>query len=98
MRVAGIMSGTSIDGIDVAVVDIRGKTGGVRIRPISFHSVPYPKAVREAILAVSNAMTHTATISRLNFLLCELYAGAVLETCRVRNISLNPIPRPRSPG
>jgi anhydro-N-acetylmuramic acid kinase len=91
MRVAGIMSGTSIDGIDVAVVDIRGKTGGVRIRPIAFHSIPYPKAVREAILAVSNAMTHTATISRLNFLLGELYAGAVLETCRVRNIPLNSI-------
>ena len=32
--------------------------------------------MREAILAVSNAMTHTATISRLNFLLGELYAGA----------------------
>ena len=46
MRVAGIMSGTSLDGIDVAIVDIRGK----RIQPIAFHAVPYPKAVREAIL------------------------------------------------
>ena len=71
--VAGVMSGTSLDGIDVAIVDIRGK----RIRPLAFHSTPYPKAVREALLGVSNAMTHTATIARLHFLLGELYADAV---------------------
>jgi anhydro-N-acetylmuramic acid kinase len=67
------MSGTSLDGIDVAIVDIRAG----RIRPLAFYSTPYPKAVREALLGVSNAMTHTATIARLHFLLGELYAEAV---------------------
>ena len=33
--------------------------------------------MREALLGVSNAMTHTATIARLHFLLGELYADAV---------------------
>src|ERR1700730_9533967 len=78
MIVAGVMSGTSLDGIDVAVVDIRGG----RIRPLAFYSTPYPKAVREALLAVSNAMTHTATIARLHFLLGELYADAVKRAYR----------------
>ena len=73
MIVAGVMSGTSLDGIDVALVEIRGS----RIKPLSFHSTPYPKSVREALLAVSNAMTHTATIARLHFLLGELYADAI---------------------
>ncbi|HSR09022.1 MAG TPA: anhydro-N-acetylmuramic acid kinase [Bryobacteraceae bacterium] len=73
MIVAGVMSGTSLDGIDVVIVDIRGK----RIRPLAFTSTPYPKAVREALLGVSNAMTHTATVARLHFLLGELYADAV---------------------
>ena len=91
MRVAGIMSGTSLDGIDVAIVDIQGKKGGLRIKPIAFHSVPYPKAVRAAVLGVSNSMTHTATIARLHFLLGELYAEAVLETCRRRRIRLDSI-------
>jgi anhydro-N-acetylmuramic acid kinase len=87
MRVAGIMSGTSLDGIDVAIVDIRGK----KIEPVAFHTIPYPKTVREAILGVSNTMTHTAAIARLHFLLGELYAEAVRETCRRRRIALHSI-------
>ena len=87
MRVAGIMSGTSLDGIDVAVVDIRGK----KIQPVAFHTVPYPKSVREAILGVSNTMTHTAAIARLHFLLGELYADAIRETCRRRRVPLHSI-------
>jgi anhydro-N-acetylmuramic acid kinase len=73
MRVAGVMSGTSLDGIDVAIVDIHNK----KIKPLAFHSIPYPKAVREALLSVSNNITHTATISRLNFVLGALYADAI---------------------
>src|ERR1700721_3139676 len=78
------MSGTSLDGIDVAIVDISGK----RIRPLSFYSTPYPKAVREALMSVSNAMTHTATIARLHFLLGELYADAVKRASRRRKPEL----------
>jgi anhydro-N-acetylmuramic acid kinase len=85
------MSGTSLDGIDVAIVDIRQLKNGPRVKPVASHSVPYPKAVRDALLAVSNQMTHTATISRLNFLLGELYADAVRETCRRKRIALDSI-------
>jgi anhydro-N-acetylmuramic acid kinase len=46
---------------------------------LAFRTTPYPAEVRRRILAVSNAVTHTAEISRLNFLLGELYAGAVQE-------------------
>jgi anhydro-N-acetylmuramic acid kinase len=72
------MSGTSLDGIDVAIVDIVGR----RIRPVAFHATPYPDRVRKAILGVSNATTTTAQIARLHFLLGQLYADAVRETCR----------------
>ena len=77
MIVAGVMSGTSLDGIDVAIVEL-----GKRFKPLAFRSVPYPKLVREALLGVSNTMTHTAAISRLNFLLGELYAEAVLAASK----------------
>jgi anhydro-N-acetylmuramic acid kinase len=80
--VAGVMSGTSLDGIDVAIVDIRRARGRLRIVPLAFESTPYPKAVREALLAISNAMAHTATIARLHFLLGDLFADAVLRASR----------------
>ena len=82
------MSGTSLDGTDVAIVDIEARG---KIRPVAFHSIPYPRAVREALLSVSNTMTHTATISRLNFVLGELYAEAIRETCRKKRIALSSI-------
>ncbi len=88
MRVCGVMSGTSLDGIDVAIIDIRRSR---RIQPVAFRSVPYPKAVRAALLSVSNTMTHTAAISRLNFLLGELYAEAIRETCRRARIPLSSV-------
>ena len=81
------MSGTSLDGIDVAIVDIQGR----RVRPVAFHSTPYPQNVREAILGVSNAVTTTAEIARLHFLLGQLYAGAVQETCRRNHIRTDSI-------
>ena len=75
MRVAGLISGTSLDGIDVAVIDI-----GTGLHVVSTATVPYPPDVRAAILSVSNAATHTSTIARLNFLLGELFAEALEKT------------------
>ncbi len=74
------MSGTSLDGIDVAIVDITGAGWNQKPRIVAYHTRPYPRAVRAAILGVSNALTHTASIARLHFLLPELYAEALFET------------------
>jgi anhydro-N-acetylmuramic acid kinase len=73
--VAGLISGTSVDGIDVAIVDI---DEGIQV--VATKTVPYPAEVREAILSVSNTTTHTASIARLNFLLGELFAEALKKT------------------
>src|SRR3954451_10768351 len=77
MRVAGIMSGTSLDGIDVAIVELP------KVRTLKFLSTPYPAKIRERLLAVSHAVTHTSEISRLNYELAELYAKAVLRAGKV---------------
>ena len=87
MRVAGIMSGTSLDGVDVAIIDIEGR----RIATVAFLTTPYTSAMRRAILDVSNATTTTASISRLSFKLGETYAKAVLDTCRRRRVALDSI-------
>jgi anhydro-N-acetylmuramic acid kinase len=88
MRVAGVMSGTSLDGVDVAVVDISRPD---RVKTVAFQTTRYPERVREAILAVSNADTHTSAIARLNFLLGEIYADAVKGTCKAARVPLETI-------
>jgi|HubBroStandDraft_4_1064222.scaffolds.fasta_scaffold19588_2 anhydro-N-acetylmuramic acid kinase len=91
MRIAGIMSGTSLDGIDVAVIDITGSGHKAKVNVLASHSVPYPKKVRQALLSVSDATTQTGDISRLNFLLGELYAEALEEAAERSGIALNSI-------
>jgi anhydro-N-acetylmuramic acid kinase len=72
MRIAGLISGTSLDGIDVAVIELSPS-----LKTIAFKTILYPADVRAALLSISNAATHTAQIARMNFLLGELFADAV---------------------
>ena len=85
------MSGTSLDGIDVAIVDITGSGFKAKINVLTSHSVPYPRKIREALLAISNMSAFTGDISRLNFLLGELYAEALEETAERAQIPLTTI-------
>jgi anhydro-N-acetylmuramic acid kinase len=87
MIVAGVMSGTSADGINVALVRMaqgRGHNGSSRAFQLIEHAEhSYPKQVRAAVLAAMNASSaNVADLARLNFLLGELYADAVLATER----------------
>lgn len=77
MIVAGVMSGTSADGIDVALVRIEGRALRARIELLAHHHVSYPPKARRALLDIMNAEANVADLSRLNFLLGELYADAV---------------------
>ena len=91
MIVAGVMSGTSADGINVALVKVvwtratrpRAAATGLGFEFIAHAEYPYPKKVRQAVLQAMNAtQASVADLSRLNFLLGELYADAVLATQR----------------
>jgi anhydro-N-acetylmuramic acid kinase len=79
------MSGTSADGIDVALIRISGSGNGYRTRfQLLRHAhFPYRQRVREAVLKAMNATNASvADLSRLNFLLGELYAEAVRSASR----------------
>jgi anhydro-N-acetylmuramic acid kinase len=82
--VAGVMSGTSADGINVAVVRMgAGARSRTSLELLGYAEYPYPKKVRQAVLAAMNAsQTSVADLARLNFLLGELYSEAVLATER----------------
>jgi anhydro-N-acetylmuramic acid kinase len=85
------MSGTSLDGIDVAIIDITGSGFKAKINVLTSHSVPYPRKIREALFAISNASAQTGDVSRLNFLLGELYTEALEETAERADIPLSTI-------
>src|SRR5260370_39624588 len=75
------MSGTSADGIDVALVRVEGRGLNLRFELLGYHHTTYPKVVREAVLQTMNAgPASVADLSRLNFLLSELYVEAVRKT------------------
>jgi len=85
MIVAGVMSGTSADGINVALVRITPgsgrKTGWPQFAFLGHAEFPYPEDVRRFVLtAMNSTRASVADLARLNFLLAELYAEAVLST------------------
>jgi anhydro-N-acetylmuramic acid kinase len=83
MIVAGVMSGTSADGIDVALVRLMGRGFRTRFELLSHKAFPYPAPVRRAVLAAMDAKSvKVADLARLNFLLAELYSDAILATQR----------------
>jgi len=102
MIVAGVMSGTSADGINVALVRFASDAAGRARRPslrsdphsgftLLWHEAyPFPRPVRRAVLAMMNAeLAHVADLARLNFLLGELYAEAVAKTVRKHRVKLD---------
>jgi anhydro-N-acetylmuramic acid kinase len=94
MIIAGVMSGTSADGIDVALVRVpAGKRSHARsFEFLLHHHCSYPKPVRKAVLAaMNNTQASVADLSRLSFLLGELYAdtvGAARRRARIGRIDL----------
>ena len=75
MIVAGVMSGTSADGVDVAVVRIQGRGSYLSFHLLVHDYSEYPKPIRQAVLAAMNAdRISVAELSRLNFRLGEFYA------------------------
>jgi anhydro-N-acetylmuramic acid kinase len=91
MIVAGVMSGTSADGINVALVRLSKSGRGRPLHTLLAHEeYPYPAPVRRAILGMMNAeLAPVADLARLNFLLGELYAEAVAKTARKHRVKLD---------
>jgi anhydro-N-acetylmuramic acid kinase len=89
MLVLGMMSGTSADGIDAALVRISGAPPSLSVKLEGHYHARFPARVRQAILRLANgSATTTAEISQLNFLLGEQLARAALEACVRWRLSL----------
>jgi anhydro-N-acetylmuramic acid kinase len=84
----GLMSGTSMDGVDAALVRLAGPAERPRVRLVAFNTFPYPPEVRQWVMGVAaGELTSAGGVSRLNFVLGELFAKAALRVCRAAHVS-----------
>ncbi|CAH0527043.1 anhydro-N-acetylmuramic acid kinase [Vibrio hippocampi] len=80
----GIMSGTSLDGVDTALVSIDGQ----QIRLIVNDVLPYPPALKQQVLAICQGQsTSISSIGELDHQLGHLYAEAVEQLLAKSNKS-----------
>src|SRR6267154_3713904 len=88
MLVLGMMSGTSADGIDVALARILGRPPDLKAKLLDHASVKFSPALRKEILRVAEQHAITAgELSQLNFRLGEVFADAALAACRKFRVS-----------
>jgi len=84
----GLMSGTSMDGIDAALVRLAGPAERPRVRLLAFDTLPYPPEVKQWGMGVAaGELTSAGGVSRLDFLLGQLFAEAALQVCRAAHVS-----------
>jgi len=86
LRVAGLMSGTSADGVDAAIVDVSAESVCVA----AFATYPYPAKVRTAVLELSGGGA-VADLAHFNFVLGEIFAAGVIRLCRESGVPLDSI-------
>jgi len=92
MHVIGVMSGTSADGIDAALVRIEGAPPAISAHLEAHHHSAFPARVRRAILSIANGRATTAAeISQLNFLLGGEFASAAIASCKRWGVPLSQI-------
>ena len=79
-RVVGMMSGTSVDGVDAALVEISGTDSEPKVKLLAFENKPYPPQVREKIFSLFTPANATVDkVGYMNFLLGEIYAKSALS-------------------
>lgn len=90
--VIGLMSGTSADGIDAVLVELRGAGTRTTFRQIAFCSHPFPRGFKATLLRQSAvAGARIDMISRCDFLLGSLFADAARSVARKAGIPLGKV-------
>lgn len=91
-NVIGLMSGTSLDGVDVALVKIENNGSFTKIDLIGFLEYPFTDGIKTMLLKNSSKETSNVwDISQLNFLLSNIYFDAIKSLCDKLKFSLNDI-------
>ena len=86
-RVIGLMSGTSVDGIDAVLVDIQGCGTRTRVHQLAFVTLPFPPQVRRRILELAEGETGgSRELCLIHMLLGQLFADDCEAVCRAAGV------------
>lgn len=90
--VVGIMSGTSLDGVDVALVEIEGNSIFTKINLIGFLEYPFPIGLKDKLLKNSiKESSNVEDLSQLNFLIPNIYFKTIQSLCNNINFPISKI-------
>ena len=91
-RVIGLMSGTSLDGVDAALIHVSGTGRSLQVQTEGFISVPYPNALKDRLLEnCSPGTSSVKEISQLNVRLAHIYADTVHSLVEQCSVSLDQV-------
>lgn len=90
MRVIGLMSGTSADGVDAALIEVREAAGRPTVELVAFETYAFPPELRARILAAASDGS-TGEVCRLNAYLGELFAEAAIAVTRAAGLPLTSV-------
>lgn len=89
MLVVGLMSGTSLDGIDASLVRIEGFGRNTRAEVMESISLPYNESIKQELLSsMDNKTSNIEQICSLNFKMATIFTDAVKQVCKKANIPL----------
>ena len=91
-KAVGLMSGTSADGVDAALVQIRGSGKATEVSLLAFESYPFSKDIKQRILALCDPSTGSVDeVCRMNVLLGELFAEAAAKIIHNAGLALEEV-------
>jgi anhydro-N-acetylmuramic acid kinase len=91
-KVIGVLSGTSVDAVDVVLLEIEGAGTDSDVKVLNFGSFPIEPGLKEHILKCSFGNTcKVEDICTLNFLVGQLFAECIIRFCKENGISLSEI-------
>ncbi len=91
MKVIGLISGTSSDGIDAALSELSGRGFESEMKLLAFATFPYPESVRRRLLGLASGHSDLQELSHMNFLLGELFARAASDIAKKGGVPLGEV-------
>ena len=86
-KIVGLMSGTSVDGVDASLVEVKGKGLETEVDLIAFDTFPFSADIRQRIFELFNPENSSVDkICQMNFLIGKIFAEKAIQVIKSANL------------